>query len=540
MAFKFSFTGGLLPILAFGAPLVAIALVQYRWILELQTRSEMIENQRNREAGQRARSILADEMTRARLTVLPAVGHADLMSLDFEPVAQLFNRGHERFAYVDRFFVWTESMPHGEALFYHPVGGGFVSDPERLHYLPDEVWFLGEGKGRWGEFLCVGENPTCQVVIHRILDDEERTLQGIAGFMVDRVGFARDFLPAFAEQVLVPAVREFLGDMEAPLTLLGENDEPIIGTNVTAAAVESAIEIPMTFTLPSEGIQTTDVPRWLLSVGHSDAVGVQEILHRGALGNIAIVGAGLIVLAIGSALMARSSAREAKLSDLKSRFISGISHELKTPLSNIRLYSEMLELDRVPRKLERKLFYRSLRQQAEILGDMLEEILDFSRLEAEQSVTRFEPCDLQDIVQEAIEMKEWTRTPHPVDVNLPDALPRIHGNHSALVRVVYSLLDNASKYSGPDKPIVLGAQRENGMVAIEVADRGAGIPPEDLPHVFERFYRGQSHDDVKGAGLGLSIAQSVVASHGGRIEVESELGKGSRFTVRLPVAFDED
>lgn len=540
MAFKFSFKGGLLPILAFGAPLVAIALVQYRWILELQTRSEMIENQRNREAAQRTKSILADEMTRARLTVLPAVGHADLMSLDLEPVAQLFKRGHERFAYVDRFFVWTESMPHGKALFYHPVGGGFVSDPERLAYLPDEVWLLSEGKGRWGEFLCVGENPTCQVVIHRILDDEEKTLQGIAGFMVDRVGFARDFLPAFSERVLVPAVREFLGDMETPLTLLGENEELIIGTNVTGATIESAVEIPMTFTLPSEGIQTTEVPRWLLSVGHSDAVGVQELLHRGALGNIAIVGAGLIVLAIGSALMARSSAREAKLSDLKSRFISGISHELKTPLSNIRLYSEMLELDRVPRKLERKLFYRSLRQQAEILGDMLEEILDFSRLEAEQSVTRFEPCDLQDIVQEAIEMKEWTRTPHPVDVNLPDALPRIHGNHSALVRVVYSLLDNASKYSGPDKPIVLGAQRENGMVAIEVADRGSGIPPEDLPHVFERFYRGQSHDDVKGAGLGLSIAQSVVASHGGRIEVESELGKGSRFTVRLPVAFDED
>ncbi len=160
----------------------------------------------------------------------------------------------------------------------------------------------------------------------------------------------------------------------------------------------------------------------------------------------------------------------------------------------------------------------------------------FGLVEAEQNVTRFEPCELSDILEEAVEMREWARTPHTVDVKLPETLPQIHGNRSALVRVVYSLLDNASKYSGPDEPITLGAHPRNGMVAIEVVDRGVGISPEDMPHVFERFYRGRTSDDVKGAGLGLSIAQLVVASHGGRIEVESKPGKGSRFKVVLPVA----
>lgn len=536
MAFKFPLKWGLLPILAFGAPLVAIAFVQYRWLLELQTRSEMIETQRNREAAQKSRTLLTEEMTSARLAVLPPVGHGDLIALELDSVANVFDKGYERFDYVDRFFIWSESMPQGEALFYTP-DGEFAPDSERLLCLPEDVWTLQEGKGRWGEFVCVGEDPACQIVIHRILNDEETKLMAVAGFTVNLDFFAREFVPDFAARVLAPAVQELGDDRHITLTLVDESGGFIFGADGKQSASSSAVEVPVTFTLPSEGVRSMQVPRWRMSVGETDAGGVQAVLRRGALGNIGIVGAGLVVLALGSGLMARSSAREAKLSDLKSRFISGISHELKTPLSNIRLYSEMLELGRVPREMERTLFYRSLRQQAEILGDMLEEILDFSRLEADENVTRFEPCDLPDILEEAVEMREWARAPHAVNVKLPEEeLPSISGNRSALVRVVYNLLDNASKYSGPDEPITLQAQRRNGMVAIEVADRGVGISTEDMPHVFERFYRGQTADDVKGAGLGLSIAESVVTSHGGRIEVESEPGKGSRFTVLLPVA----
>jgi signal transduction histidine kinase len=537
MAFKFPLKWSLLPILAFGAPLVAIAFVQYRWLLELQHRSEMIETQRNREAAQRARTLLSEEMTSARLAVLPAVGHGDLMAQELEPVAHVFEKGHERFDYVDRFFIWTSSMPHGEALFYLR-GGGFESDPERLSCLPPDVWTLREGKGRWGEFLCAGEQPSCQIVIHRILDDEEKTLLAVAGYTVDYDYFAKEFLPDFAANVLTPAVQEFLGDRQTTLTVLDDHDGLIWGDADADPQSDSMsiVDVPVTFTLPSEGVRSMQVPHWRLSVGDAGEGGVQQALRRGAVGNIAIVGAGIVVLALGSALMARSSAREAKLSDLKSRFISGISHELKTPLSNIRLYSEMLELGRVPRSMERKLFYRSLRQQAEILGDMLEEILDFSRLEGEPATSRFESCDLQDILEEAVEMRAWAHVPQVVDVKLPEEeLPQISGNRSALVRVVHSLLDNASKYSSSEEPITLAAYRHNGMVAIDVVDRGVGISPEDMPHVFERFYRGRTAEDVKGAGLGLSIAQSVVTSHGGRIEVASQIGKGSRFTVLLPV-----
>lgn len=495
----------------------------------------MIEIQRDREAAYRALTLLGEEMVGARLTILPVVGHADLLALDLAAVAPLLDEGTARYDYVDRFFVWSHSMPAGEALFYEPAERVLVEDPTRLAVFPEGVWKLGRGNERWGELPCLGDEPACQIIIHRVLDEEEASLLAIVGFTVDLRLFSKSFLPSYAASILEPAVQGFFDEGPGRLTLVDEGEGLVLGTDVARVASPSSVEFPLTFTLPSEGTQSAPLQRWHLAVGDEDVRGVQEALHQGAIGNVAIVAAGLVVLALGSALMARSSAREAKLSDLKSRFISGISHELKTPLSNIRLYSEMLELGRVPTETERKSFYQSLRQQAELLGEMLEEILDFSRLEAEQRTTRFGPCELDEILEDAVEMRDWSRSPQSVDVELSDELPLIQGNRSALVRVFHSLLDNASKYSAASEPITVKAHRLNGMIAVDVVDRGVGIAAEDLPHLFERFYRGRTSGDTKGAGLGLSIAQSVVVSHGGRIEVESTEGVGSRFTVLLPV-----
>ena len=530
---------GLMAVLAFGVPILAIALVQYRWLLEIRSRSEVIATQQNHEAALRALDILENEMSAARLQVLPPVGHADLLTHELEPIAQVFRKGHERFSYVDRFFVWARPMPVRDALFYDPANDSFTADPARVALMPDSVWTWRpeDGKGRWEEYACLGETPSCHVVLHLILDDDEQELLAVAGFTVDLERFAREFVPAFARESLTPAVREFLGSEETAVSFFDGKGDSLHGVDSQSSFAASSVELPVSFTLPSEGAQMMATPRWRLSVGEPSADRIQALLRRGAIGNLAVVTLGILALAVGGALVARSSAREATLSDLKSRFISGISHELKTPLAMIRLYSEMLELGRVPLGMERKLFY-SLRQQAEIMHDMLEEILDFSRLEAEQGSLRMDMCSLKEIVEEAVEMRDFqSGADRSVDVRLSPDLPPVRCNRSALVRVVYSLLDNATKYSGPHEPIVVAAAKRNGMVSIEVADRGLGIAPEDMPHVFERFYRGRSSTGIKGTGLGLSIVQSVVKGHGGRVEVASEPGKGTRFTVLLPTRF---
>jgi len=262
-------------------------------------------------------------------------------------------------------------------------------------------------------------------------------------------------------------------------------------------------------------------------------------MKQGALANLAIVGAGIMVLAWGTMLIARSSSREAKLSDLKSRFISGVSHELKTPASMMRLYSEMLELGRVPEETERKLFYGKLRQQAEAMCAMLDEILDFSRLEAEQQPLSKEACSPREILEEAVEMLAASGLARgKVSLSTERRLPVLQCNRRSLVRAVYNLMDNAFKYSDSDQPIEVRASRRDGMVAVEVADRGRGISSEELPQIFERFYRGTSSKAVKGTGLGLSIVDTVVKAHQGKIEVESKPGRGSRFTILLPVSRD--
>jgi signal transduction histidine kinase len=257
-----------------------------------------------------------------------------------------------------------------------------------------------------------------------------------------------------------------------------------------------------------------------------------------ALGNLLIVGAGIVALALGTGLIARSMTREAELSDLKSRFISGISHELKTPLSLLRLYSEMLELGRVRRK-DRADFYRRLRQQSEALGEMLEQILDFSRLEAEQQSPRREACSPREIVEEAIDMlTAHGAASRKVSLILGEDLPSIDADRRGLVRAVYNLLDNAAKYSPPELPILVKAERRNDAVALEVRDRGRGLDEDELPRIFERFYRGRAARaaSVKGTGLGLSIAETLVRAHSGRIEVESRPGRGSSFTILLPLS----
>jgi two-component system phosphate regulon sensor histidine kinase PhoR len=359
------------------------------------------------------------------------------------------------------------------------------------------------------------------------------------GFTVNLDRFVRDTLPGFFRARIL-AVLEREGAMNEPVAFLGEKGECLLGVPECFQPEElgASLELPASFGLPIERLPGVEgPPLWRFVVGEPEG-GLHQGLQVSALGNLAIVGAGILALAIGTGLIARSMTREAELSDLKSRFISGISHELKTPLSLIRLYSEMLELGRVKREDEPD-FYRRLRQQSEALGDMLEEILDFSRLEAEQRSLQREACSPREILEEAIDMlPAHGAVPREVSLVIEEDLPNIDADRRGLVRAVYNLLDNAAKYSPPEHPIRVRAERRNGSVAFEVKDGGSGIDGDEIGRIFERFYRGRAarSTSIKGTGLGLSIAETVVKAHEGRIEVETSPGEGSRFTILLPLS----
>jgi signal transduction histidine kinase len=534
---KLSWKRQLVPVLGFGLPLAAIAFTQYRWLGEIRKQSLLIESQSNRATAAAAIEVLKSEMNAARLNFLPGVVHADVVRGNLDALARQFDDAHRRYPYVDRFFVWAAPSSARQTLFYLFEERRFVHDPELLKRFPRFVWNRNPQSRRWAEYRASGDGPPLQIVVHRVVDLEDTGDEGVVGFTVDLERFSRETLPEFFRARMLPLLNGE-GASGEPVAFLGERGECLLGFPECFAVgkLGAAIDLPASFGLPIERLPGVEgPPLWRFAVDEPK-VGFHEGLRVSALGNLAVVGLGMLALAAGVGLIARSMTREAELSDLKSRFISGISHELKTPLSLIRLYSEMLELGRVKRE-DRLDFYRRLRQQSEALGDMLEEILDFSRLEAEQRSLHKETCSPREILEEAIDMLTAHGTvPREVTLSVDEELPSIEADRRGLVRAVYNLLDNALKYSPPEHPIRVRAERRNGSVALEVEDRGNGLEEDEIPRIFDRFYRGRAarSNSIQGTGLGLSIAETVVKAHEGRIEVETTAGEGCRFTILLP------
>lgn len=529
----------LVPALAFGVPLAAIAYTQFRWLGEIQYQSRLIESQSNRTTAEAAIDVLKSEMNAARIDLLPGVVHADVVRMNLEALERVFDDAHRLYPYVDRFFIWAAPAPTAETLVYSREEQRFSRDPELLARFPTWVWTRNPSSRRWAEYRAMGDGPPLQVVVHRIVDLEDTGDEGVVGFTVNLDRFAKEMLPGFFRARIQP-VLEREGSMNEPVAFLGEEGECLLGIPecFQPERLGASIEFPASFGLPIERLSGVEgPPRWRFVVDEPQG-SLHQRLRGSAIGNLAIVSAGILALAVGLGLIARSMTREAELSDLKSRFVSGISHELKTPLSLIRLYSEMLELGRVKRA-DQLDFYRRLRQQSEALGDMVEQILDFSRIESEQQSIQREECSPREILEEAIDMlTAHGAVPREVSLEVAGPVPNIEADRRGLVRAVYNVLDNAAKYSSPDHPIRVRAERRNGSLAFEVRDRGTGVDADETSRIFERFYRGRAarSASIKGTGLGLSIAETVVKAHAGRIEVSAAPEGGTRFTILLPLS----
>ena len=252
---------------------------------------------------------------------------------------------------------------------------------------------------------------------------------------------------------------------------------------------------------------------------------------------IGLMGLGIVVAAIFGL---RYAVRQVQLAQIKSGFVSNVTHELKTPIALIRLAVETLELRRVNTPQEYEMFIGTIGRETMRLSQLVDNILDFARLEAGKRTFQFETVDLLGVVRDALETFR-PRLEHQgfkVVLDLPASLPPVRGDAIALSHCLLNLLDNAVKYSKVHREVRVAAEDRIAEVRVLVTDRGIGIGQEDRKRVFEKFVRletGLVHD-VKGAGLGLSLVDQIVRAHDGRVEVESTLGEGSTFTIVLPVA----
>lgn len=225
---------------------------------------------------------------------------------------------------------------------------------------------------------------------------------------------------------------------------------------------------------------------------------------------------------------------------IKSQFVSDVSHELRTPLSNIRLYLDLLSLGRPERFSD---YVETLTRETERLMRLIEDLLAISRLDARAAAMQVAPLDLNAIARALVADRQRLFAARNILLELEaDAhLPIVHGDERMLSQVLANLLTNAMQYTPHGKVTVSTARRqdESGTWAtLTVADTGLGIPEDEIPRLFERFFRGASSRAVHapGTGLGLAICKEIVDRHGGRISVRSRAGSGSEFTVWLPAA----
>ena len=229
--------------------------------------------------------------------------------------------------------------------------------------------------------------------------------------------------------------------------------------------------------------------------------------------------------------------QERELSRLKTDFVSNVSHELKTPLTSIRMFVETLRLKRYRNETEAEEYLDILQVEIERLGRLVERVLDFSRMERNRKQFDKTEGDLEIVVREtvAVFQRQVRDVPLEIHMQIHPNTPLLTFDRDALVEVLWNLLDNAAKYGGSRVDVKL--EWEESCVRLVVQDDGVGIPGREQRRIFERFYRANDTlaREVEGSGLGLAMVKYIVEAHGGKIAVESSVGKGSAFTVTLPV-----
>ena len=226
-----------------------------------------------------------------------------------------------------------------------------------------------------------------------------------------------------------------------------------------------------------------------------------------------------------------------RIDQVRRDFLSNVSHELRTPLAGIRAMVETVENGDIDNAAELSEFMRRIRQQVHRLTLLVNELLDLSRIESGAIELRPEVVDAGAIFDDAVTGLSARLESEAISVDYPRTGPGLEVDRISLVRIVTNLLDNAAKYSPRGTAIHVGFTADNELVTITVRDEGDGIPNNDLPRVFERFYKGDASREAGGVGLGLAIVKHLVRAHGGTVEAANAPEGGAIFTVRLPIVF---
>ncbi len=369
-------------------------------------------------------------------------------------------------------------------------------------------------------------NPDYRIILSPITDQQFKVV-GAAGMILDEPYFRQVVLPAAIKKALPSVFRDAMMDDLVVTVRDGRGGLVLAPTNGAGKEETVTSRLPFVFR------------DWTMGL-HSPRSTSEQWARASFTFNVTLSALLAIALMGGIALALRAANRAMHLSEMKSDFVSNVSHELRTPLSSIRVFAELLRLGRVqsPEKVQE--YGEYIEAEGRRLSRLIDNILDFSRIESGRKTYDLVPIDLLEVVRATVKTFEVRLKPEGfrLDFEEPaDRLPPVTLDPDAIGQALHNLLDNAVKYSQTSKEIRVRVFREGDSALVSVTDHGIGIPKGEQRKIFERFHRvgtGLIHD-VKGSGLGLSIVHHIVQAHRGHVTVDSEPGRGSTFTISLPV-----
>jgi len=417
----------------------------------------------------------------------------------------------------------------------------------------------------WAEFLLIEKDKTQQM--NRIERMVKNPISKIQNILSDQQTISNDFqrlteilentpyLFAFKE-INSSSVYAFLYDTDYLISRVFPNilesipafdngtaalfdhlDQPITDSDIQGLSeIQPLVSIPVS--------TNQDFLPWTISI-YEKIPGFAERQYKRKRNLYLFAAAAVIsILFFGGFLSIRSTAKELKLARMQSEFVSTVSHEFRTPIMSIRYLGELLQRGRVRDEEKRQEYYETITEESKRLGRLIENTLDFSKIEAGMKKYSFKQTDVGEILAEAKTyfQKQFLDNKFVLENDIQDSLPPIQADKEALNRALLNLLDNAAKYSGDSRKIILSASSKEDSIFLDVEDFGKGIPDHEQKKVFEKFYRSESLQDspIKGSGIGLTLVAHTARAHGGEVLLESKEGKGTKVTIKLPIHYKKD
>jgi len=313
--------------------------------------------------------------------------------------------------------------------------------------------------------------------------------------------------------------------------------------NVLAGQDMTNLQEPVPPLSYSEGFEDNFLP-WKVNIYQTDPGSAEREFNLRR--NIYILTVAVVIVAIlfGGFLAIRSIAKELQIAKLKSEFVSTVSHEFRTPLTSIRYLAELLQRGRVQENNKKQQYYETITSESERLSRLIENILDFSKIEAGMKEYKFEETDIAKLAEDVANRfgEQVASEKFVIEQKISNQMPKIFVDKEAVSRALFNLFDNAFKYSGGSLKAYLRVWSDKEKIFLEVKDKGIGISKQDQAKIFEKFYRSGDvhHTSIKGSGIGLTLVAHIIKAHRGDVLLESELGKGTKVAIRLPVKRKKD